>query len=203
MSNEKEPRRFSARSGFFLGVATAAIIGALAFAAVRYDGNAKNKTAMMPVSTPATATANTETFPLAEHVAAMTGAPEPMATSTPAPVSPKAAATTLLSGTIALDPSAAGSVNGTVTVFVIARDKKGKGHPIFAKRIDAASFPVAFTLGPQDSMMGGAPPDTVSVEARIDLDRDAMTKEPGAPAAKIDSVNMGSKDLTLTLKHGA
>jgi hypothetical protein len=48
--------------------------------------------------------------------------------------------------------------------------------------------------------MGGAPPDTVSVEARIDFDHDAMTKEPGAPSAKIESVSMGSKDLTLTLK---
>ena len=82
----------------------------------------------------------------------------------------------------------------------IAREKKGKGHPIFAKRLDVASFPTTFTLGPQDSMMGGAPPDNVSVEARIDLDHDAMTKEPGAPSAKIESVSMGSKDLTLTLK---
>ncbi len=201
MSNEPKPSRFSARSGFFLGVATAAIIGALAFAAVRYDGNSKTTTnaQVAPVTTAAAAT--TETFPLAEHVAAMTGTQESVVAPTaPALVSPKAPATTLLSGTIELDPSAASSVHGTVTVFVIARDKKGKGHPIFAKRLDVASFPTKFTLGPQDSMMGGAPPDTVSVEARIDLDHDAMTKEPGAPSAKIESVTMGSKDLTLTLK---
>jgi hypothetical protein len=200
MSNEPKPSRFSARAGFFLGVATAAIIGALAYAAVRYDGNSK-----VPANTQAApitaAAANTETFPLAEHVAAMTATQEGVvAPTTPALVSPKAPATTLLSGTIELEPSAASSVQGTVTVFVIARDKKGKGHPIFAKRLDVASFPTKFTLGPQDSMMGGAPPDTVSVEARIDLDHDAMTKEPGAPSAKIESVSMGSKDLTLTLK---
>ncbi len=199
MSNEPKPSRFSARAGFFLGVATAAIIGALAFAAVRYDGN--SKAAVAAPSAPVTAAAaNTETFPLAEHVAAMTATQEGVvAPTTPALVSPKAPATTLLSGTIALDPSAT-AISGPVTVFVIARDKKGKGHPIFAKRIDVASFPTTFTLGPQDSMMGGAPPDTVSVEARIDLDHDAMTKEPGAPQAKIESVSMGSKDLTLTLK---
>jgi hypothetical protein len=200
MSNEPKPSRFSARTGFFLGVATAAVIGALAFAAVRYDGNSK-----APVTAQAapitTAAANTETFPLAEHVAAMSGTQEGVVAPTAPPlVSPKAPATTLLSGTIELDPSIANSMQGTVTVFVIARDKKGKGHPIFAKRLDVASFPTKFTLGPQDSMMGGAPPDTVSVEARIDLDHDAMTKEPGAPSAKIESVTMGSKDLTLTLK---
>ncbi len=199
MSNEPKTSRFSARSGFFLGVATAAVIGALAFAAVRYDGNSKATiTAPAPVTA---AAANTETFPLAEHVAAMSATQEAAATpGAPPLVSPKAPATTLLSGTIELDPSVASSVQGTVTVFVIARDKKGKGHPIFAKRLDVASFPTKFTLGPQDSMMGGAPPDTVSVEARIDLDHDAMTKEPGAPSAKIESVSMGSKDLTLTLK---
>jgi hypothetical protein len=197
MSNEPKPSRFSARAGFFLGIATAAVIGALAYAAVRYDGN--SKAAVTAPAAPVTAAAaNTETFPLAEHVAAMN--PSQEAAATPAVVSPKAPATTLLSGTIALDPSAVSSVTGPVTVFVIARDKKGKGHPIFAKRLDVASFPTTFTLGPQDSMMGGAPPDNVSVEARIDFDHDAMTKEPGAPQAKIESVSMGSKDLTLTLK---
>jgi hypothetical protein len=108
--------------------------------------------------------------------------------------------TVLLSGTIALDPSAATKVTGPVTVFIIARDKAGKGHPILAKRLDVVSFPIQFTLGASDSMMGGAPPDQVSLEARIDLDRDAMTKEPGAPAVKIDTVAIGTKDITLTLK---
>jgi len=199
MSNEPKTSRFSGRSGFFLGVATAAIIGALAFAAVRYDGN--SKTTVNPQVVPAAA-ATTETFPLAEHVAAMSATqdPSPMVST---PSSPKTTQSVLLSGTIELDPSATSSVSGTVTVFVIARDKKGKGHPILAKRIDVTTFPVAFTLGPQDSMMGGAPPTNVSLEARIDLDHDAMTKEPGAPSAKIESVDMGSKDVTLTLKHGA
>ena len=52
-------------------------------------------------------------------------------------------------------------------------------------------------------MMGGAPPDHVSLEARIDLDHDAMTREPGAPAAKIESVVIGTTNATLTLKKGA
>ena len=50
--------------------------------------------------------------------------------------------------------------------------------------------------------MGQAPPDHVALEARIDLDGDAMTREPGAPSAKIDSVLVPSHDVALVLKRG-
>ena len=199
MSNEQKSARTSARNGFLLGIGTAAIIGALAIAAVRYDGTAK---AVPPPAEPVTAAAAvTDTFPLAEHVAAMSGTTE---TSVPAatqmPPSSKAPQAVMLSGTIVLAASAAGSVTGPVTVFVIARDKSGKGHPILAKRLDVTSFPATFAIGPGDSMMGGTPPNTVSLEARIDLDRDAMTKEPNAPSVKIETVTLGTTDVTLTLK---
>jgi len=195
MSNEQKTSRTSARNGFLLGIGSAAIIGALAIVAVRYDGTAK---AVPPPTEPVAAAAVTNTFPIAEHVAAMTETTEPAAVVSMPPSSK--AQTVMLSGTIALDPSAVDKVSGPVTVFVIARDKAGKGHPILAKRLDITSFPAKFTLGPGDSMMGGTPPDTVSIEARIDLDRDAMTKEPGAPAAKIDSVAIGTNDVVLKLK---
>jgi len=202
MSNDKTPTRLSARGGFFLGVGTAAIIGALAIVAVRYDGTAKAVPAA-PEPVAATAAA-TDTFPIAEHIAAMNATSDqtqpPAAPDAVPPVNAKAPQSVMLAGTIALDPAAAGKVTGPVTVFVIARDKNGKGHPILAKRLDVASFPAQFTLGAQDSMMGGAPPDNVSLEARIDLDRDAMTKEPGAPAVRIETVAIGTKDVTLTLK---
>jgi len=199
MSNEQNSSRTSARNGFLLGIGTAAIIGALAIAAVRYDGTAK----AVPQSPEpvATSAAVTDTFPVAEHVAAMSGTTE---TSAAAPMqmppSSKAPQSVMLSGTIALDPSVADKVTGPVTLFVIARDKTGKGHPILAKRLDVTSFPAKFTLGPGDSMMGGTPPNNVSLEARIDLDRDAMTKEPGAPSVKLDTVTLGATDVVLTLK---
>lgn len=201
MSSEQNPSRTSARNGFLLGIGTSAIIGALAIAAVRYDGTAK---AVPPTPEPiATSAAVTDTFPVAEHVAAMSGT-----TETPAaaqmqmqmPPSSKAPQSVMLAGTIALDPTVADKVTGPVTLFVIARDKTGKGHPILAKRLDVTFFPAKFALGPGDSMMGGTPPNSVSLEARIDLDRDAMTKEPGAPSVKIDSVTIGATDVVLTLK---
>jgi hypothetical protein len=203
MSNEQNPSRTSARNGFLLGIGTAAIIGALAIAAVRYDGTAK---AVPPPAEPvATSAAVTDTFPLAEHVAAMSGttetsASESAAATTQMPPSSKAPQAVMLSGTITLDPAAAGKVAGPVTIFVIARDKTGKGHPILAKRLDVTSFPAKFALGPGDSMMGGTPPNTVSLEARIDLDRDAMTKEPNAPSVKIETVTIGTTDVVLMLK---
>lgn len=201
MSNEQNTTRTSARNGFLLGIGTAAIIGALAIAAVRYDGTAK---AVPPPAEPVvtSAAAVTETFPLAEHVAAMSGTTTeaPAAAATQMPPSSKASQTVMLSGTIALDPTVADKVSGPVTLFVIARDNTGKGHPILAKRIDVTTFPVKFALGPGDSMMGGTPPNTVSLEARIDLDRDAMTKEPGAPSVKLDTVTIGATDVVLTLK---
>jgi hypothetical protein len=195
MSDEQKTSRTSARNGFFLGIGTAAIIGALAVAAIRYDGTVKATAVPAPEPVAAAPTS----LPIADHIAAMNGEPA-STTGTTVPASPNSV---LLSGTITLDESLAGTVSGPVTVFVIARDSAGKGHPILAKRLDVASFPVNFSLSAADSMMGGAPPDSVSLEARIDLDRDAMTKEPGAPAAKIGAVSIGSHDLTLTLKRGA
>jgi hypothetical protein len=198
MSNEQKTSRTSARNGFLLGIGTAAIIGALAIVAVRYDGTAK-ATIVPPPEPVAAAPA---AMPIADHIAAMNAAADTASAGvTTAPTSSsKAPAAVLLSGTIALDPSVAGSVNGPVTIFVIARDKAGKGHPILAKRLDVTSFPAKFTLGAGDSMMGGAPPPNVSIEARIDLDRDAMTKELNAPAAKIETVALGATDVVLTLK---
>jgi hypothetical protein len=108
----------------------------------------------------------------------------------------------LVSGVIVLDHSSAHRFTGHVIVFVIARSGSGKGHPVLARRLDVASFPVAFSLGPQDSMMGQALPGAVSLEARIDFDGDALTREPNARSARIDSVAIGTHNVTLILKPG-
>ena len=200
---QSNKKGFTAKGGFFLGIGTSVIIAALAVIAFRYDGNAQPLVNSPNAQVVALAAA-TETIPVAEHVAAMTEPPAQATTAATAVSQPHASAsahTALLSGSIELDQSIASSVSGAVTVFVIARDGNGKGHPIFAKRLEVASFPTKFSLGPEDSMMGQAPPDHVSLEARIDLDRDAMTREAGVPAAKIESVAIASRDVTLTLKR--
>ena len=104
-----------------------------------------------------------------------------------------------ISGRIELDPTIAAKVKTPAIVFVIARDENRKGHPLLAKRIDVQRFPVAFTLGPEDAMMGGTPPSRVFLEARIDRDGDAATHEPGAPSASLNGVALGSTDVVLRL----
>jgi hypothetical protein len=113
------------------------------------------------------------------------------------------AGTTLLAGTISLDPAISQSPGSPVTVFVIARSGAGKGHAVLARRFDAQSFPLQFALTGADSMMAGQKPDSVSIEARIDLDGDALTREPGSPTARLTSVPLGSKQISLTLKPEA
>ncbi len=119
-------------------------------------------------------------------------------------IQPRAAAAppnaTTISGTIELDSSAASKVRMPAVVFVIARDEAKKGHPLMAKRLDVRRFPVAFSLGPQDAMMGPAASPRVFLEARIDTDGDAATKEPGAPSASIGAVAMWSTDIKLRLR---
>lgn len=121
--------------------------------------------------------------------------------SAPAAVSsnpaPKA---TTISGTIELDPSVAAKVATPAVVFVIARAEGRKDHPVLAKRLDVKSFPARFSLGPEDAMMGQNPPPRVSLEARVDRDGDAATREPGAPSASIGTVAMGSTNITLRLR---
>ena len=87
-----------------------------------------------------------------------------------------------------------------VTVFVIARAGNAKGSAVMAKRFEVAKFPLEFSLSSADSMMAGQAPETFSLEARIDLDGDAMTREPASPIATLDTVPVGSTKLALTMR---
>ena len=105
-----------------------------------------------------------------------------------------------ISGRIELDPSIAAKTKMPAIVFVIAREENRKGHPLLAKRLDVQRFPVTFVLGPEDAMMGGTLPSRVSLEARIDRDGDAATREPGAPVASLSGVALGTNDVVLRLR---
>jgi hypothetical protein len=173
MNKSESTRRLSTRAGFALGISSA-IVAALFVAFVMHQETSAGE-------------------PKSETPAVVASA-----AATPA------AGDSLISGTIELDPSLANSVQGTMTVFVLARDGNStKGHPIFAKRLDVTSFPAKFDLTTHDSMISGNAPSNVSLEARIDLDGDAISKEPNVPSAKIDSVALGARNVTLKLKLGA
>ncbi|HVR70889.1 MAG TPA: tetratricopeptide repeat protein [Vicinamibacteria bacterium] len=110
---------------------------------------------------------------------------------------------------------APGAVRGTVElasglqpapgaiVFVSVRPAgTAEGPPLAAKRLSAASFPLAFEVGPGDSMMGQTLPDRVRVDVRVDGDGDPMTRDPGDPSASADDVRLGAAPLRLVLRKG-
>ena len=75
------------------------------------------------------------------------------------------------------------------------------GPPIAARRLPATSFPLAFAVGPGDSMMGQALPERVRIEARVDRDGDPLTRDPADPVASADDVRVGTTGVRLVLRR--
>ncbi|MEK6372761.1 MAG: tetratricopeptide repeat protein [Acidobacteriota bacterium] len=83
-------------------------------------------------------------------------------------------------------------------IFVIARAAGvTAGPPAAVKRLPLSAFPLTVELSSADSMMGQPLPSKVRLEARIDSDGNAMTKDPKDPVAVADNVTVGSS-ATLT-----
>ena len=83
-------------------------------------------------------------------------------------------------------------------IYVIARPAGvSAGPPAAVKRMPLSSFPLTFDMSAADSMMGQPLPPKMHIEARIDSDGDAMTKDPKDPTASADNVVTGST-TTLT-----
>ena len=72
-------------------------------------------------------------------------------------------------------------VGGVGTVCVMVRNAgAGRGPPVAAKRLEARSFPVDFSVSAADVMMPGMPfTGPFDIQVRLDRDGDAMTKAPG------------------------
>lgn len=83
-------------------------------------------------------------------------------------------------------------------IYVIARPAGvTAGPPAAVKRMPLSAFPLTFDVSAADSMMGQPLPPKMRLEARIDSDGDAMTKDPKDPIAVADNVVAGSS-ATLT-----
>jgi len=111
-----------------------------------------------------------------------------------------AAGAPIVSGTIQLAPGA--SVRGTETLFISVSDPSKPGPPIAADKLAAGPFPMAFALTTADIRAmpgaGATVPAVMTLKVRIDLDGNAMTKEP-APRAEITGVRKGHSGLQVTL----
>ena len=130
------------------------------------------------------------------------------ARSAPVAFNPHAAATgaepgatgSAVAGTLELEPRWRAAVPPGSVVFVTARQAgSAAGPPIAAKRLAPASFPLSFELSDADSMAGKPLPKHLSIEARVDRDGDAATRDPADPVARQDDVPAGTRQLRLVL----
>jgi len=103
--------------------------------------------------------------------------------------------------TVDLDPALAGKVQPGSTLFVTARQAGvTSGPPVAAKRIPVGAFPLTVSIGAGDAVMGQPIPASMSLEARIDRDGNAMTKDADDPVARADGVRAGGDAVRLTLR---
>ena len=103
-------------------------------------------------------------------------------------------------GTIDL-PSALAGRTGEGVVFVVLREAGvSTGPPLAARRFPASRFPMPFQVGASDSMIGGELPDELAIEARLDSDGNAATRDPSEPFARLDRVKKGSDGVALVLE---
>lgn len=105
-------------------------------------------------------------------------------------------------GVIELDPALAGQVPAGATLFIVVREARlQRGPPAAVQRLEVSSFPLRFELSDKDSMAGEPLPDPLRIEARIDADGNAMTRDPNDPAVVEDGVRAGTRDLRLVLRR--
>ncbi len=102
--------------------------------------------------------------------------------------------------TLDLDAAARARAGQGGVLYVIARPAGVMaGPPVAVKRVAPVSFPLTFDLSSADSMMGQPLPASMRVEARLDSDGDAATKNPNDPYVAQDKVVPGTA-ITLAMK---
>jgi len=117
-----------------------------------------------------------------------------------APSAPAAAPTSGPSVHVTLTLAGAAPSPNAV-LFIIARASgQTAGPPAAVKRIAGPTFPLDIDLSAADSMMGQPLPATIRIEARLDSDGDAMTKNPSDPHAVQDGVATNGGKVSLALQ---
>ena len=115
--------------------------------------------------------------------------------------SPNTSQEPLLRGEIQLDPSLRSEMKGERILFLIARPTTG-GPPVLVKRMTVQSFPVAFTLGPEDAMVPGESlRGPVIVIARLDADGAAGPRTPEDWEGKTPSPVTFGTSVTIRVRR--
>lgn len=105
-------------------------------------------------------------------------------------------------GTISL-PEGADPAGGALFLFVRSPGAEG-GPPLAVQRYPADALPLDYAIGSESMMMGGgALPDEVVVEARLDADGNAMTTGPDDFTGRSETVAPGTEGVDLPLSPGS
>lgn len=118
---------------------------------------------------------------------------QPEAASNAAPAGPH------VSGQIDLDPARGAAPAGAIVFVTVRAVGQTEGPPLAVKRLPA-TFPLSFSLGSEDSMMGQELPAQLRLEARLDSDGDPLTRAASDASARIDGVRLGQDGLRLHLR---
>src|SRR3954454_7570526 len=120
----------------------------------------------------------------------------------PAPAAAPAAAPASSGPSVHVTLTLAGAApSPNAVLFIIARAAaQSAAPPAAVKRIAAPTFPLDIDLSAADSMMGQPLPANVRIEARLDSDGDAMTKNPSDPHAIQDGVATNGTKVSLALQ---
>jgi tetratricopeptide (TPR) repeat protein len=118
------------------------------------------------------------------------------------PPAPAPAASTPTGGpSVHVTLTLAGTPSSNAVLYISARAAgQTAGPPAAVKRIANPTFPLEVDLSAADSMMGQPLPANVRIEARLDSDGDAMTKNPSDPHAVQDGVATNGTKVALVLK---
>ncbi len=104
-----------------------------------------------------------------------------------------------ISGHIELAPGVKKPSTGAVFV-IFRRTATPSGPPLAAIRLPLSGLPGPYSAGDQDIMMGGEWPEQVWIQARADVDSNAMTKdEDDLNSIVIGPIASGSESINLTL----
>ncbi len=113
-----------------------------------------------------------------QTVASAAGGPPAPAAGAP-PVAATGSNAGAIEGTLELAPDLAGRVPPGAVLFIVARTAPG-GPPLAVVRVADPSFPLQFSVGPDDRMIQSMPfAGEILLSARVDADGDAMTRSPG------------------------
>ena len=132
------------------------------------------------------------------------GPPGAPGAAPPAGAAAASGADQTITGTITLSPARKGDVAPTDMIFLVARrvpDSPGtRGSLVAVKRFTAQSFPIQFTMSKADMMFqNGNFEGELDLAARVDKDRDPITRKKGDVYGTVDHVMVGSKGIEVKL----